>query len=159
MNRKSWKLVLAGVFVACAFGGLAVGLAWATPGFGVINTIISGPLVHDELDMKAASDTHEIELRTRGRWVSRVIHHRIVPGGYTGWHSHPGPVFVMINAGTFTKYEAGDPNPHVYPPGSGFVEAPGSVHLGRNEGNVDVQLVAYYLTPEGASPRTDEPQP
>ena len=31
-----------------------------------------------------------------------------MPGGHTGWHSHPGPVFVTIQAGTMTFYDADD---------------------------------------------------
>ena len=63
------------------------------------------------------------------------MNHRIAPGGHTGWHSHPGPVFVMVTAGTLTKYEADDPDltPQVYPKGTGFVEYPGVVHIGTPE--------------------------
>ena len=31
MSKMKWKLMLAGVFVACAFGGIVLRFAWATP--------------------------------------------------------------------------------------------------------------------------------
>jgi quercetin dioxygenase-like cupin family protein len=32
----------------------------------------------------------------------------VQPGGFTGWHSHPGPAFVTVAQGTFTYYEGDD---------------------------------------------------
>ena len=160
MNRKTFKLTLAGAFVACAFGGFAVGIAYATAGQGVTATLIAGPVALDEINInvKVDDDTH-VKIKTEGEWVSRVVHYKIVPGGYTGWHSHPGPVFVMITAGTMTKYEAGDPTPAVYPAGTGFVEGAGDVHNAGNAGTTDLQFVAFFLTPAGAAIRIDEPAP
>ena len=160
MSNMRLKLTLAGVLVACAFGLIALRVAWATPGQGVFTTLVAGPVAVDELNLGNETDTHEVELKTKGVWETRVVHYRIVPGGHTGWHSHPGPVFVMIRAGTMTKYEATDPtNPGVYPAGTGFVEGGGDVHLARNEGTVDLELVAFFLIPQGANPRGDEPAP
>ena len=46
----------------------------------------------------------------------------------TGWHSHPGPVFITVTQGTLTYYERDDPTctPHVVSadsPNNAFVEA------------------------------------
>ena len=160
MNKKTLKLTLAGTLVACAFGGFAIGIAYATPGAGVTATLIAGPVALDEINInvKVDDDTHA-KIKTKGEWVSRVVHYKIVPGGFTGWHSHPGPVFVMITAGTMTKYEAGDPTPAVYPAGTGFVEGAGDVHNAGNAGTTDLQFVAFFLTPAGAAIRIDEPAP
>jgi hypothetical protein len=47
----------------------------------------------------------------------------IAPGGHTGWHSHPGPVLVVIESGTFTFYDGDDPDcgPQVFTAGHAFV--------------------------------------
>ena len=82
----------------------------------------------------------------------------IEPGGHTAWHSHPGPVLVVVKAGTFTLYDGDDQGctPHVVNAGSTFVdEGGGHVHIGRNEGTTTVELSATYLLPVGAGPRTD----
>ena len=31
------------------------------------------------------------------------------PGGFSGWHTHPGPVFFTVRTGTLTVYEGDDP--------------------------------------------------
>lgn len=159
MSRKKLKLMFAGAVLACAFGLIALRVAWATPGSGVFTTLIGVPVTLEEMNLRTESDTHEVELKTRGEWQTRVVHYRIVPGGHTGWHSHPGPVFVMVNSGRMTKYEAADGTRAVYPAGTGFVEPGGEAHLARNEENVDLELVAFFLIPQGANPRTDERAP
>jgi quercetin dioxygenase-like cupin family protein len=159
MSNKKLKLSLAGVFIACAFAAIALRSAWATPGKFVTVTTIAGPVLLDELNIRAETDTQGLKIKTEGAWESRVVHHQIAPGGETGWHSHPGPVFVAVIAGTLTKYEADNPDPAVYPAGTGFVEEPGEVHNGRNEGQSDLEMISFLLTPEGEPTRIDEPAP
>jgi len=160
MSKINRKLTIAAVLVAGAFGGAALRFAWATPGAGVMSAVLSGAVLLDEIDTKGESDTHEVEIKTRGEWEMRVVHFNIEPGGHTGWHSHPGPVFVMVTGGTMTLYQADDlDNPADYPAGTGFVEHAGRVHIARNEGDVDLELDAFLLVPQGAPLRIDEPAP
>lgn len=158
MSKMNWKLMLAGVFIACAFGGIAIGIAWATDGAGLISALTAGPVLVDELDLKGETDTHEIEIKTKGTWTSRVVHFHMAAGGHSGWHSHPGPVFVMIKAGTMTL-EQSDGSVATYPPGTGFVEEPDRVHMARNEGDIELEFDAFILIPEGAPVRIDQPAP
>ena len=87
----------------------------------------------------------------------------ITPGGSTGWHSHPGPAFIVVTQGTLTVYDGDDPacTPHRYGPGSGFLDAGlGHVHIARNEGTAPVTVVQTYLNvPPGGSQRIDAPRP
>jgi quercetin dioxygenase-like cupin family protein len=84
----------------------------------------------------------------------------IAPGGYSGWHSHPGQSFVMVRSGTASFYQAADPaTPQVYPAGTGFVEEPGVVHNAVNEGDTDLELFDFFLLRKGAPRRIDEPAP
>ena len=166
MSKMKWKVVLAGVFVACAFGAIAIGVTWATPSSGFpsfSSTLIAGPVVLDSMDLKIETDSYELEIKTNGLSDARVVEIRILPGGHAGWHTHPGPVFVMVTAGTLTLYHADDPTTGVdYYAGSGFVDQGGGhVHDARNEGDIDVELVAFFLTPIGTPIRidADEPQP
>ena len=158
MRRVRLKVLLAGLFAACAFGGLAIGIAWATPGAGVTSTVLAGPMALDEIDIVKQTESHGIILKTRGEWESRVVHFTVVPGGHFGWHSHPGPVFVTITAGTLTLVHA-DGTSVDYPAGTGFVESGRHVHTAGNAGDVDVQIVAFFLAPKGAAIRIDEPDP
>jgi hypothetical protein len=38
--------------------------------------------------------------------VQRIV---FQPGGQSGWHTHPGPVFIQVVSGTMTFYESDDP--------------------------------------------------
>jgi quercetin dioxygenase-like cupin family protein len=154
MSKMKSKRMLAGVFVACAL--ITWRVAWATPGAGTTSAVIAGPVTLNEI--KIGGDTGGVKIKTNGLYESRVVEFRIAPGGHTGWHSHPGPVFVMITAGAMTLEQA-DGSTAVYSAGTGFVEEPGQVNIGRNEGTSDLELVAFFLTPLGAPIRTDEPQP
>ena len=163
MSKLKMKLMLAGVLVAGAFGGIGIGVVWATPPSPpgtITTTLIAGPVALDEINIKVESDTHALKLKTKGEWETRVVHYSIVPGGHTGWHSHPGPVFVMITAGTMTLYHADDPTTAVvYPAGTGFVDY-GHAHIAGNaEAAGNLELVAFFLTPKGAAIRIDEPLP
>ena len=160
MTKNKLKLTLAGIVIAGTFGGAVLQLAWATPGQDVTSFPVSGAVLVDEIDTKGETDTHEVEIKASGQWEMRVIHFHFEPDGHTGWHSHPGPVFVMVTAGTLTLYQADDPdNPTDYFAGEGFVEDAGRVHIARNEGDVDLELDAFLLIPLGEPARIDEPAP
>jgi quercetin dioxygenase-like cupin family protein len=77
-------------------------------------------------------------------------------GAQTGWHSHHGPVVVVVPAGTMTLYQADDPTctAETYTVGEAFVDpGQGNVHNARNEGSVGVVLYAtYFDVPPGAGP-------
>ena len=83
------KLVLAGVFAVCAFGGIAIGIAWATPPQGLTATNIVGPVVLDEFRTLSQTPEHGVLMMSRGLSEVYVTHLKIVPGGHGGWHSHP----------------------------------------------------------------------
>lgn len=136
----------------------SVGIVAATPGSNAVGTVLSvGTL---EAGIKIHTDDLKLSTREEVQVVTQTI--TITPGGHTGWHSHPGPVFVTIAAGTMTFYDADDPtcSPGVYATGASFVDRGGChVHIARNVGSVDLVLYATYLVPVGASIRTDVPNP
>jgi quercetin dioxygenase-like cupin family protein len=156
-----WKLTLAGVLLAGAFCGIALRVARATPPKGVTNTLIAGPVVLDDIHVVQEDPDYGAMIKTRGQSDVVVRTLSIAPGGDTGWHSHPGPVFALITAGAGSFYEASDPTftPTVYSAGAGFVEAGGDVHIFRNEGVVDLELTVMFFVPDGAPTRIDEPAP
>jgi quercetin dioxygenase-like cupin family protein len=162
MRKRILKLMLAGLFVACAFGLITLRIARATPGEGITTTVLAGPVAFDEIDTRShIPHTWRVRIATEGLSDVWMVHIRIVPGGHSGWHSHPGPSFVTITAGTATFYQGDDPDrtPHVFAAGTGFVEDAGEVHIVRNEGDTDLELVVMQLIPSGADRRIDEPRP
>ena len=138
----------------------SIGIAAATPGSSAVGTILSV----GTLPAGVKIHTADLKLKTRDdiQVVTQTI--TIAPGGHTGWHSHPGPVFVTIQAGTMTFYDADDPScsPGIYATGATFVDRGGGhVHIARNEGTVPMVLYATYLVPVAhpVTIRTDAPNP
>jgi hypothetical protein len=86
------------------------------------------------------------------------------PGGFSGWHSHPGPAYVKVTGGEIEVYDADDPTctPTLIG-GEGqpteFIEEPGHVHYVRSVGAVSYTSVATFLLPVGAALRIDAPSP
>jgi len=155
LNRMS-----VGVFVACALGLIAWKVAWATPSVGLSTTILTGPVMLGNLDLKSKSDIHDVKINTKGGSDVYIVHNRIAPGGSTGWHSHPGISFVTVKSGVVSEYHNDDPaTPHVYFAGQGFTEEAGAVHNMVNEGSTELELVAFQIIPAGAMRRIDHPQP
>jgi quercetin dioxygenase-like cupin family protein len=160
-RRMPWKLMVAGTLVACAAGGFAVGLAWATPpSQGFVSTPIAGPALMDEILTVHQTDDWGAMIKTRGLSDVYFTLLKVPPGGHGGWHSHPGPSVIAVRAGTATFYDdCVDFIPQVYPAGTGFVEDAGCVHLLANEGDVDLEVVVMQIVPRGAPRRIDEPAP
>jgi quercetin dioxygenase-like cupin family protein len=92
-----------------------------------------------------------------------VRQHDYAPHSTTGWHSHPGPVFITVTQGTLTYYEADDPTctPHVVTAGTAnnaFVDE-GSGHVVRNETDAPAQDMSVITAPVGGAFRTNLPAP
>jgi quercetin dioxygenase-like cupin family protein len=87
----------------------------------------------------------------------------IPPGGYTGWHTHPGPTFVAVADGEGTLYHGMSGCPATkYGAGAGFLQPQTEVHNMRNEGSTPLVLWAFYALPPGTpntAIRVDQPQP
>ncbi len=83
------------------------------------------------------------------------------PGAQSGWHRHPGPVFIQVVSGTMTFYESDDPDctPVVRSAGEGFLDVGDHAHIARNETGSPAQNVVVYLAPPGATLRIDQPDP
>ena len=85
------------------------------------------------------------------------------PGGQSGWHTHPGPVFITVIEGTMTFYEGDDPDcqPMVLHAGEGFVDGQTDrhAHIARNETTLPAKNLVTYFAPPGAALRVDAPNP
>lgn len=86
----------------------------------------------------------------------------VEPGGSSGWHSHPGGAIIIVKQGTLTVYGAVGSRCHIdtYSAGQAFIERPGEVDQVVNTGSVPfILLVTFPRLPQGASARTDLPNP
>lgn len=155
-------LLLAGLFLCYLSGGITPwGTVLATPNSGFNSTFV-GPTRFDEIDIKTHIGDHKVRIKTKGISDVYIVTNKVVPGGHSGWHTHPGPSVVSVKSGTATVYDGDDPDctPHFYPAGTGFIDSgDGHVHLVRNEGSVELELVAFQVIPLGAQRRIDASSP
>jgi len=169
MKMKALTLkqgALAGI-VACATA-LAFnlsGTAVATTASLFTSTILSRSFF-EEIDVNTHGDdqdqsAYKVKISARDPSDVYMVGNTILPGGHTGWHTHPGPSVVSVKSGTATTYMGDDPSctPVTHPAGTGFIEQTGHVHIVRNEGSVPLELVAFQIVPAGAARRQDVSDP
>jgi hypothetical protein len=168
--KLMWGVVIGAVLVtAMGYSGRLL----ATPGSGFsASTIAQGRF--DDIDVASqvlrefgdATPKRDLWLslqKTKGPSDLFVQSNLWVPGGYTGWHTHPGHSLIIVTEGAITAYDGDDPTctPTVYTVGMGLVDPGGDhTHNLRNEGTVDARTVAVQLIP-ASSPmrRIDAPAP
>jgi quercetin dioxygenase-like cupin family protein len=160
MNQLTQFKKILMISVLCALS-LPVGNVLATPPSGVTTEAV-GSGTFEEFDVYMKTGDWKVRLDTKGSSDLNIVKNTVVPGGTFGWHTHPGPCFVMVLSGAATFYEGDDPTctPHVVPAGGTLVDNPGPLgHLARNEGAVNLVVVIARLVPQGAPIRIDVPNP
>ena len=135
------------------------GPSFTTP-VGFTSTLLGrGNLGTFHVQSKAAG--YDVELKSHDNTDIAVANVTITPGGHSGWHSHPGPVIVVVKTGTVTFYHGNDPTctGTVHPAGTVFIEEGGDVGIARNEGAVEVNNVVTFFVPAGSPTRIDAANP
>lgn len=169
MRRKLMQAAAVAVVVAAGFW--SVERVRATPASGFTSTSLATGRV-GEIDVnnlaitEGPADTnsgksvwHSLQ-KTKGDSDLYVQSNVWVPGGTSGWHTHPGHSLITVTAGAVTAYEGHDPSctPKVYTQGMTFVDEGGDhVHVLRNEGAVEARTITVQLIPAGAPRRVDAP--
>lgn len=161
MSRKQTVFLGAAAILATA----VTGAVFATPASGVLSSMeVARGEFEDEVDIqfKIRNGNQEV-LHVRD--AQQTVMQQIVfgPGGQAGWHSHPGPVVVIVKSGTLTFYSGdGACIPRDYSAGESFIDSgQGHVHTARNLSQTEnVELwVTYFDVPVGGSPRIDANDP
>lgn len=166
MNGSSYFVKPARLAVAVALIAVAALAGRTLIGPGIVHadhgvphgTILARGAFVAETDIKIKStlggESRVMNVKDSAQVIVQNV--TIEAGAQTGWHSHHGPVIVVVAAGTMTLYQADDPTctGETYTVGEAFVDpGQGHVHNARNEGSVGVQLLATYIdVPVGAGP-------
>jgi hypothetical protein len=150
--------MMSAVIAATALIALAAveAVSQAEPPTGVTATILARGTYEA---FNARSDPHGpiADFRAHSAKPIDIIvrQHDYDVGSSTGWHSHPGPVFITVTKGTLTYYEYDDPcTPHVVTAGHGFVDT-GRGHVVRNESGQPAQDISVITAPVGGPFRTN----
>ena len=149
MKRRMYIPALAAVIALLVLAALAA-VALASPPSGVTPTILARG-TYDSFKVKSASHS-PVDFKAKAKSPVDIVvrKHDYAIGSYTGWHSHPGPVFITVTQGQLTYYEYDDPAcaPHVVSAGHGFVDN-GRGHIVRNESGQLAQDVSVIIAPVG----------
>ena len=123
--------------------------AQAEPAVGVTPNVL-GRATYEAFQLRGDPTMLDLSVEAR-RPVDIVVRtHDYAPGSSTGWHTHPGPVFITVLEGTVTFYERDDPSctPKQVTKGQGYVDS-GRGHLGRNESGAPARDVTVIFAPVG----------
>jgi quercetin dioxygenase-like cupin family protein len=136
-----------------------------TMGSGTQSTLLGrasfGDASEETFKVKRITGDWHVEVKAKPTLdlaVQRIV---FQPGGQSGWHTHPGPVFIQVVAGVMTFYESDDPDcePIVRTVGQGYLDVGERAHIARNESGAVAENLVTYLAPPGAALRIDADDP
>ena len=123
-----------------------------TMGSGSTRTYL-GQGTYTDLDkVKRIEKDWHVELKAKGGLEILIQTFAYAPGAITGWHKHPGPVFIQVIEGTVAFYEADDPTctPKLVSAGQGYLDR-GDGHIGRNLSGQPAKDITVYFAPPGTT--------
>jgi mannose-6-phosphate isomerase-like protein (cupin superfamily) len=151
-NLRIMWFGIAGLFISS--------VALATPGAGVLsNFVFAGTVIGPSIQIERTdiNAQWEVALHTTGKTdvITQVA--TLAPGGYSGWHTHPGPQILTVTQGTATLYHGDDPTctGEVIQAGQTHVDDGSVVRNFRNEGTTNVTVYNTYFVPHGSPQRID----
>ncbi len=148
--------VLSAIAAAAALALVGVAIATASPASNVTPTLLSRG-TYDSFKVMSNPDSGGLFKAEAKAAVDVVVRqHTYAPGGSTGWHAHPYPVFITVKEGTLTFYEYDDPTctPIVVTAGHGYVDS-GHGHMARNETGATAVDISVIMAPVGAAFRSE----
>ena len=154
--RRPMRAFAAAVAVAVALALGAGAIALASPPSGVTPTLLARG-TYDNFKVMSHPKPAGLYKAEAKRPIDVVVRrHEYGPGGSTGWHAHPYPVFVTVISGEVTFYDYDDPTctPTVVSAGEGYVDS-GHGHIGRNESGEPAVDVSVIMAPVGAAFRSE----
>lgn len=160
---KLW-LILGGLAVATVL--IAAATARATPPLGfVVNQILASGVAAGGISqhMQISRNPNgtvtawQLQLQAQGDTDFYSQHLVLSPGGYSGWHSHPGLLVAAVTSGQIDFYDA-HCHKRTVVAGEVYTEND-EVHAIANTGAIDADLYISYLIKHGASRRREEPAP
>ncbi|MDT5018710.1 MAG: hypothetical protein QOD39_4870 [Mycobacterium sp.] len=135
----------AGAAVALA-AAMTAGTAAATPPEGEV----------DRTDLGKGTTDAPIAIVAVGQpttlYVQKVV---LGPGASSGWHTHAGPEYSVVNKGTVVVQSAGNCMPAAFASGQAIFIPAGVAHVVSNEGSEDAEAVITYTLPADRPVRDD----
>jgi quercetin dioxygenase-like cupin family protein len=150
--KRRWAALAVVAGLVALFTALNATPGSATPSSGLTNVPLARGLdVSDgTLPFQAGTDIVMVQIT-------------VVPGGSSGWHSHPGGAIIIVKQGdgvTVNRSVGSQCEVTTYKTGDAFFERPGEVDDVVNTGQTNyVLVVTFPRVPHGGSARIDQPDP
>src|SRR6266481_4283474 len=146
------RTVLVGLMTT-ALVASAAAVASATPGSGETRELIA-----------RGQSAHSFGIHQRKDNDVATNKNTFAPGGFSGWHSHPGTAVLVIQSGEMTVYSepvcGGECSVHTFTAGQVFLEQPEDEENIVNTGTVPAVLaVTFFNVPHGDVTRIDRADP
>lgn len=168
--KSKWMLaVIVGLVALAAYSANVLATPATNPGFS--GTTLAKATFGEIDSHVVAEPAWQEKIKTHGSsdlYVQQNTWDPSLCGGCipsTGWHTHPGPSFIIVTQGSVTVYDGDDPTctPRVYTAGTvdnSFLDiGGGAVHVIRNESGAVAKTIVVQLIPAGADRRQDAPDP
>jgi len=123
----------------------------ATPGSGFTPSPVVGGSF-GTLNINTSQDKTDkwgLILKTLDSTDISVDRLTVQAGGYSGWHTHPAPVYVTVTQGSIVWYDGSDPlcTGKAYSAGQSFIEGAYVVHNATSANGAE--FVAVTIKPSG----------
>lgn len=160
--QNKMKVLLSAALAASSAAGLAV----ATPTVGAFNVIVlatgtSQQDIHAHGDLAIPSMEEDFAAVVATDGASNIIEQEVsfVPGGTTGWHTHPGVVLLTLTAdsGPIEWYDS-HCGKTIYSAGDSWTEGT-KLHDVVNRSSIPAKFVVTYIVAQNVPKRTDEGAP
>ena len=111
--------------------------------------------------IKRITGDWQVEIKAKPAFDLAVQSITFAADAQSGWHRHPGPVFIQVVKGEMTFYESDDPTctPVRKKAGESYLDAGEHAHIARNESGAPAENIVTYFAPPGADLKIDAPRP
>ncbi len=144
--RRKWTAAAVGVAVIGTF--VTVALASHTPFNSTTTPLATGNLVN-----KVKLNSDRVKFQTKGPTDVRVARIDYAPGGYSGWHHHPGILIATVASGAVT-FTLSDCSSTTYGPGlpAGAVFVEGGDDPGQVSSVAGATVYTTFIAPHATPP-------
>lgn len=130
-----------------------VTLAWATVSLAGVTVAVatppSGQIARTELAVGKVTD--EIDIQRTEPTDFHIHELSLEPGADSGWHTHPGPEYSILKAGSLQLRRAPDCEERTITAGQGIFVPAGTPHMAHNGAKDAAQMYVTYTVPAGTT--------
>jgi quercetin dioxygenase-like cupin family protein len=139
-----------------AIAALVAPIALASPGSGTSSQVLGHRAA---LSDSVQINEGRIKFQTKDSTDFQMQTITFLPGGHSGWHHHPGIIWVIVESGAVTIYDENCQAMSTVTAGNAFLESGPEPMLVRNEGSTNAIVYNAQVVPAGENFREEDSPP